>query len=481
LLVVCEVPPRDVIASDSVLLVRFFFRVVNSMGFPTSMAIAMSGSVLAGCVVFAVGPAPTAGATVGTAKTISNFSVNRYQERFTGADETPIGSSGESGSDARRREPDPAATGPSTAAADGPEEADTGTAPDPPVTSSAPQGGDQTSAAMQAYLRKLAANKEFTGAALVLRRGQVLARFAAGEADAENHIPVRPDTVFRVASVTKQFTSMLMLKQRDRGLLNLDDAICPYLIPVYIKACPTMWRPITIRQILTHTSGIPDYQELPDFYPNLSKPTTTPQLIQRFVHRPLDFEPGTSWKYSSSGYILAGAIIQSVTNRPYGAVLDREITGPLSLEHTGYSRGDPPPGTAKGYFTLGSAAPPINGSQAFSAAGMFSNVDDIARWDRAFGAFRVAPPSTVKEAFTPQARCPVNGCLNLPSSAYAFGWLVDRLQGHRVRYHPGLLQGYAASNMYLPDDDIVVVVLSNVQDTAVNVIARHLATLALEP
>jgi CubicO group peptidase (beta-lactamase class C family) len=394
------------------------------MKFPKSMVIAISGSVLAGCVAFAVGPATPAGAAV---------AAQQHQ----------------------RLEPDPA-------------------------TSSVASQGDQTSAAMRAYLRDLAANNEFTGAALVVRRGEVLVRFAAGEADAEKQIPNRPDTVFRVASVTKQFTSMLILKLRDRGLLNVSDGICPYLVPVYIKECPKAWRPITIRQILTHTSGIPDYQGFTDFSVNLSQPTTTPQLIQRFVNQPLDFKPGTSWKYSSSGYVLAGAIIQRVTRQPYGQVLQEEITGPLNLQDTGYSRGDPPPGYAKGNFSVGSPAPPVNGSQVFSAAGMFSTVDDLARWDRSFGAFEVAPPATVREAFTPQAQCPVNGCLNLPSSAYAFGWLVDRLNGHPVRYHPGLIQGYAASNMYLPDDDIVVVVLSNVQDTAVNPIAFHLATLALK-
>lgn len=350
--------------------------------------------------------------------------------------------------------------------------------PDPLVTSPAPED-DPTSAAMLAYLRDLAAQKKFTGAALVVRRGEVLARFAAGEADEERHIPIRPDTVFRLASVTKQFTSMIVLKLRDRGLLGLDDKVCPYLVPAYIDACPAAWRPITIREILTHTSGIPDIQQLPGFYRKLSQPTTTRRLIRRFLNLPLDFPPGTSWKYSNSGYILAGAIIQSVTHKPYGAVLRDEITGPLHLKHTGYSRGNPPAGYAKGYFTLGHPAPPINGSQAFSATGIYSTVDDIVRWDRAFGAYKVAPPATVKQAFTPQAPCPSTGCLNLPSSAYAFGWLVDRLQGHRLRYHPGLLQGYAASNMYLPDDDIEVVVLSNVEDTDTNGIARHLATMAL--
>ncbi|GAA3790409.1 serine hydrolase domain-containing protein [Sphaerisporangium flaviroseum] len=350
---------------------------------------------------------------------------------------------------------------------------------DPPATPTAPTD-DQTAAAMQEYLRDLAAKEQFTGSALVKRRGKVLVRFAAGEADEEKHIPNRPDTVFRIASVTKQFTSMLILKLRDRGLLGLDDPVCPYLVPSYLKACPKAWRPITVRETVTHTSGIPDIQLLPDFYSKLSQPTTTRELIQRFVHEPLDFKPGTCWKYTNSGYILAGAIIQKVTRKPYGTVLRNMITGPLGLQHTGYSRGNPPEGYAKGYLTLGSPAAPINGSQAFSATGIYSNADDIVRWDRAFGAHEVAPPATVKKAFTPQASCPSSGCLHLPSTAYAFGWLVDRLDGHRLRYHPGLLLGYAASNMYLPDDDIAVVVLSNVENTDTNGIARHLATLALK-
>ncbi|WP_176993851.1 serine hydrolase domain-containing protein [Nonomuraea jiangxiensis] len=340
---------------------------------------------------------------------------------------------------------------------------------------------DDPAGAMRTYLRDLAATGRFTGAALVVRRGEVLVRTAAGAADEERGIPNRPDTVFRIASVTKQFTSMVVLKLRDQGLLGLDDPVCPYLVPAYLKRCPTAWRTITIRETLTHTSGIPDIQGLPDFYRELSQPTTTRALIQRFVHEPLDFKPGTSWKYSNSGYILAGAVIQAVTRQPYGTVLHNEITGPLNLRHTGYSRGNPPAGYAKGYLTLGSPAEPINGSQAFSATGIYSTVDDIARWDRAFGAAEVAPAATVEQAFTPQAPCPAAGCLNLPSSAYAFGWLVDRLHGHRLRYHPGLLEGYAASNMYLPDDDIVVVVLSNVQDTDTNQIARNLATMALTP
>lgn len=340
--------------------------------------------------------------------------------------------------------------------------------------------GSSASAAMLAYLQDLAAKKQFTGSALVVRRGQVLARFAAGEADEERHIPNRPDTVYRVMSITKQFTSMLVLKLQDRGLLKLDDPICPYLVPQYIKACPAAWRPITIRQTVTHTSGIPNIEKLPSYLDNVTRPTTPRRLIQQFVNLPLLFTPGTNWSYTNSGYVLAGAIIQAVTHKPYGEVLRKLITEPLNLRHTGYSTTYPPRGFAKGYFRLGSPAPLLNNSELFSATGLYTTVDDIARWDRAFGSFTVAPPATVKLAFTPQAKCPPGGCLDLPSSAYAFGWLVDRLQGHRLRYHPGLFMGYTASNMYLPDDDIQVVVLSNVQDTDTAGIARHLATLALD-
>ena len=347
------------------------------------------------------------------------------------------------------------------------------------ATSPAP-AGDRTSAAMLSYLQGLAAKKQFTGTALVVRHGQVLVRYAAGQADEKAKAPNRPDTIFRLASVSKQYTAMLVLKLADKGLLRLDDPICPYLVPVYVKACPAAWKPITIREILVHTSGIPDISEMSDFFPKLPKPTTTQEIIQRFVNKPLDFKPGTSWKYSNSGYILAGAIIEKVTHKPFGTVLHDMITGPLDLRHTGYSLGNPPNGYAKGYFKVGSPAPPINGSQANAAGGVFSNVDDMARYDRAFGANLVAPAATVKEAFTSQARCPAGGCLDSPSTGYAFGWLVYKINGHPYLYHPGLLQGYHASNAYMPSDDIAVVVLSNVQSTDVNGINRHLATLALQ-
>jgi CubicO group peptidase (beta-lactamase class C family) len=351
--------------------------------------------------------------------------------------------------------------------------------PNPLATSPAP-AGDPTAAAMNSYLQGLAQKGKFTGAALVVRHGQVLARFPAGKADEAKNIPNRPDTIFRIASVSKQFTAMLALKLQDQGKVKLDDKVCPYLVPTYIKACPAAWGPITVREVLVHTSGIPDISEMPDFFTKLDQPTTTKEIISRFVNKPLDFKPGTGWKYSNSGYILAGAIIEKVTGRSYGEVLRQQITDPLQLQHTGYSETDPPDGWAKGYLTAGKPAGHINGSQANAAGGVYTTADDMARWDRSFGANLVAPPATVKLAFTSQVDCPSGGCLDSPSSGYAFGWLVDRLNGHRYLYHPGLLEGYHASNVYLPDDDIAVVALSNVQDTDVNGIARHLAELALK-
>jgi CubicO group peptidase (beta-lactamase class C family) len=351
-------------------------------------------------------------------------------------------------------------------------------APDPLATSPAPPG-DKTGAAMTSYLQGLVADKKFTGAAIVVRHGQVLTRFAAGKADAAKNVPNRPDTIFRLASVSKQFTAMLVLKQRDQGRLRLSDKICPYLVPTYVKSCPKAWGAITIKEILDHTSGIPDISEMPDFFPKLSKPTNTQEIIRRFVNKPLDFKPGTNWKYSNSGYILAGAIVEKVAKKPFGTVLHDDIAGPLELGRTGYTNGYPPSPYAKGYLKPGTPAPPINGSQANAAGGVYSTVDDLSRWDRAFGTAKVAPASTVKEALSPQAPCPSGGCLDSPSSAYGFGWLIDKLKGHRYVYHPGLLQGYHTSNGYLPDDDIAVVVLSNVQTTDVNGINRHLATMAL--
>lgn len=351
-------------------------------------------------------------------------------------------------------------------------------APSPLATSPAPPG-DPSAAAIDSYLRGLARKGKLTGAVTVVRRGQVLARFAAGKADEAKNIPNRPDTIFRIASVSKQFTAMLVLKLRDQGKLKLDDPVCPYLVPTYIKGCPSAWKRITIRQILVHTSGIPDISEMPDFFPKLGKPTTPKEIISRFVNKPLDFKPGTGWKYSNSGYILAGAIIEKVTGKKLGDVLSEQITAPLDLRRTGYTDGDPPDGWARGYLSVGKPAGHIIGSEAYAAGGVYTTADDLTRWDRSFGAHLVAPAATVKLAFTSQADCPSGGCLDSPSTGYAFGWLVDRLNGHRYLYHPGLLEGFHASNVYLPDDDIAVAVLSNVQNTDVNGIARHLAGLAL--
>ncbi len=334
-------------------------------------------------------------------------------------------------------------------------------------------------AKMRSYLQGLTAKKQFTGAVIVVRHGQVLARYASGPAGTGKQNT--PQTIFRLASVSKQFTAMLVLKQQDKKLLRVTDRICPYLVPKTVKVCPSAWRTITIREILTHTSGIPDISEMSDFFPKLAKPTTTNEIVQRFANKPLDFKPGTGWKYSNSGYILAGAIIEKVTGKPFGTALHDEITAPLNLRNTGYSLGNPPAGYARGYLSPGHLAGTINGSQANAAGGVYSTVDDMSRWDRAFGAAKVAPKATVDQALSKQASCPSGGCLDSPSTGYGYGWLIYRLNGHRYVYHPGLLQGYHTSNAYLPDDDIAVVVLSNVQSTDVNGINRHLATMALQP
>lgn len=335
--------------------------------------------------------------------------------------------------------------------------------------------GDPAAAAITSYLKGL---KNFTGSAVVVKRGVVLARYAAGDADEARKQANRPDTVFRIASVSKQFTSMMVLKLRDRGMLGLDDPVCKYLVPSYVASCPKAWRPITLRQTLDHTSGIPDISEMSDFFDKLDQPTTTKALIGRFLTKKLDFKPGSDWKYSNSGYILAGAAIEKVTGKSFGEVLQEQITGPLALRQTGFSEGQPPAGAAKGYAKKGTAAGLINGSQANAAGGVYTTAEDLTRWDRAFGANLVAPAGTVREAFTSQARCPSAGCLDSPSNGYGLGWLIDRLDGHTFYYHPGLLEGFHASNGYLPDSDIAVAVLSNVQTTDVNGVLRHLAVLA---
>jgi CubicO group peptidase (beta-lactamase class C family) len=264
--------------------------------------------------------------------------------------------------------------------------------------------------------------------------------------------------VFRIGSTTKQFTSACILKLVEQGRIRLDDPISKSF-PDY----PAAGRDVTIEQLLTHTSGIRSATEMPTWFPHMREDWTVGQLIDFFDDEPLDFAPGTGWRYTNSGYILLGAILEKVTGRPYAEVVADWIFRPLGMKDTRYGSEAPIiPGRADGYRKTPDGvinAPYLSMTQPFSAGALVSTVDDLARWQSALDASDrpggILSPESRRRMWTPVV---------LPdgrSTRYGFGWAVWSYEGHAVVEHGGTINGFSTASMRLPDDRIYVAVLSN--------------------
>jgi CubicO group peptidase (beta-lactamase class C family) len=318
------------------------------------------------------------------------------------------------------------------------------------------------------YLRDLSRRGEFSGTVLLAQRGRIVLRAAFGMADAGSQALNLPGTRFRIASLTKQFTAMAILQLQDEGRLTVADRICRYLSP-----CPPSWREVTIAQLLTHTSGIPDYTTFPG-YPQWSRQPTTPdQIAALAAQRPLLFPPGRRWSYSNMGYVLLGMIVARASGLSYPDFLQRHVFAPLHMRDTGYDAGrQPSPGGATGYLGGYQPAPAIDMSVPYAAGGLYSTVDDLSRWDSALltGRPRLVSPAALRQMFRPAV--PV--APGYPEEGeYGYGWFIDL--GGAEYDHDGLINGFAAENAIFPDARAQVIVLSNDQDSDVRTIAEHLA------
>lgn len=307
------------------------------------------------------------------------------------------------------------------------------------------------------FVRAYAEQREFSGAALVARSGEVVYRAGFGLANVEWDVPNTPDSKFRIGSLTKQFTAAIVLGLVEDGSLRLDAPVREYL-PGYPVPQGDQ---ITIHTLLTHTSGLPSYTDLPDFADEYSRDPRSPEEIVGLTSsRPLEFEPGTRFRYSNSGYVLLGWIIEEITGRPYDRVLRERILEPLGLDDTGYDhesevrrRG------AFGYtrtLTGYKNARYLDTSLPHAAGMMYSTVDDLFRWTRALHAGEVfRNPESATRMFTPELE------------GYGYGVVVrERPVGESgdsvtVIEHSGGIFGFAATLRYLPDDDHTIVLLDN--------------------
>jgi CubicO group peptidase (beta-lactamase class C family) len=303
----------------------------------------------------------------------------------------------------------------------------------------------------------------FHGTILVAHDGQLIISRGYGMADAERGTPNTPTTRFRLASVTKQFTAAAIMILQARGKLKVQDQICAYLAD-----CPDDWQAITIEQLLTHTSGIPNYTDFAGYDATQMQPATPEQLIARFRREPLMFAPGSMFSYENSDYVLLGRIIEQVSGQPYADFLREAIFDPLQMRASGVDLGlGDTAGQAVGYSSFADKAPPLDTSTLYSAGAIYSTAEDLYRWDQALYTNALLPEKLRSQMFTP--------LLN----DYGYGWKIGHPGGRLEISHPGLIDGFAASIARYPAERVTVIVLSNMDAADVVGISNYLAALAL--
>ena len=307
--------------------------------------------------------------------------------------------------------------------------------------------------------------KQFNGAVLVAEEGKVLFKKGYGNANMEWDIPNTPDTKFRLGSITKQFTATLILQLAEQGKLRLDGKITDYLED-YPK---TTGDKITISHLLSHTSGIPGYTELPDFGKDLSRnPFTPKEFIKVFCDLPLQFEPGTKFTYSNSGYFLLGVIIEKLTSKPYVQVVEENIFKPLGMKSSGYDMPGPIiTKRAAGYQKRGNGfvnAAYLDMTVPYAAGSLYSTVEDLYLWDQALYADKILSEKSKAMMFEPRISA---GGMGSSSLQYAYGWIVGKQRVGSSQdsvymiTHGGGINGFSSVIVRVPASRTLVVLLNN--------------------
>jgi len=319
---------------------------------------------------------------------------------------------------------------------------------------------------MSEAVERRASSAQFMGAVLVSRGQTTLLDKGYGNANLEWQMPNSSDTRFRLASLTKQFTAAGILLLKERGKIRIEDPISRYL-----PDAPAAWSSITILHLLTHTSGIPDLTTFEDFSEIVTRPTTPAKLVASLRNKPLDFPPGTDFRYSNSGYIVLGYVLEKISNQSYADFIRENIFIPLSMQNSGYdSNTQIVARRAQGYVQrTGSIAIAdyIDMTVPFSAGGLYSTTSDLLRWERGLFDGHLLAASSLASMTTPFKK------------NYAFGVAVDSdTKGNEVIWHGGAIDGFSVFLAYVPAERLTVVVLANIEGAPAKAIAADLLAIA---
>lgn len=333
---------------------------------------------------------------------------------------------------------------------------------------------DDFRARADARMKSFVERDKFSGSVLVARGGKVLFEKGYGLANREWATPNSPLTKFRIASLTKQFTAAAILILQEQGKLKVTDAISGYVADL-----PPEWRRITIHQLLTHTSGLPEYTSPPEIEKTFNLTGASPEQLLGLVKQlPMVFAPGTKLVYCNTGYLLLGMVIEKASKSDYASFLRQNIFMPLRMNDTGYDvRSNILPGRAGGY-RINDGEPEnagyVDASVAFAAGGLYSTVRDLYLWNEALANGRLLSADSRRQMFTIYPEAAGYG------AHYGYGVVISEKFGQPLYYHGGGIKGFATAIQRYPQSNVCVVVLSNEEEIKSWDVATSLAGLLLD-
>lgn len=311
-----------------------------------------------------------------------------------------------------------------------------------PAKLTAEQADEYLTSAHRAY--------HFNGTALVAHKGKILLHKAYGVRNAVMKAPNDTSTRFPILSITKSFTSTLILKLQEQGKLSVQDKLTNYF-PDFPNGDK-----ITLHHLLTHTSGIFNYTQMIDEEDSaiVCHPVPKQRVLDLFWNKPLEFSPGKQYSYNNSGYFLLGMVIEKVTGKPYEQVVREMIFKPLGMSQSGFDFINlPAQSRAFGYDTLTadyySPYPHPDSTVIYSAGAIYSTTGDMYKWGRAVASKQLLSANSWKQAFTPKL------------NKYGYGWMLSSYLGKQRVGHDGGYPGFMSTFVYYPDDDITIILLKN--------------------
>ncbi len=314
------------------------------------------------------------------------------------------------------------------------------------------------------YIDAYVQMKQFSGSILIAKNGQVMLSKGYGKSSHQFNIENTPQTKYRIGSLTKGFTALAIIQLVENNKLSLDDKLIKF-IPDYPRGDE-----ITIKHLLTMTSGIRNHTEFEDFDKKRRVyQVTVSQTIETFKNKTLEFNPGEKFKYSNSNYILLGFIIEQISNMTYAEYIKQNIFKPLKMENSGFEKPqDVINNMAEGYCFKNNEIKNANFrdmSNAHASGALYSTIEDLYKWDKALYTEKLITKESLETMFTPF------------KDNYALGWGIVNVFNHKMITHSGEIDGFTSNISHFSDDDVCIIILSNFEQIPISRINKDLIAI----